>query len=184
MPAFTCCRNGRLSVVAILVLIATACGGQTKSPSNGPATAATTAAATSAASGPMTENELVWLEGVAALHKTMDKIVQDSPSALTSVVMRSLADKFAGCTPSLDQLGQPTDRLRPVYDLAKQGCTEYEKAGECFATAASLGVVVKGSAEDKTQTAAINCGFASPGDGSRFFAEAEIKGFEVKNATN
>jgi hypothetical protein len=187
MPVTRPCRDTRLAVVAILALILTACGGQTttSNPSTStPASAATTAGATSTASGPMTGDELVWLEGISTQHKTMDKVLQDAPSALTSAAMRSLAQQFAGCTAALDRLGSPTDRLRPVYELAKLGCAQYEKAATCFATAASLGVVVGGSADDKKQREAIDCGFAAPGDGSKFFADAEGKGFEIKDAAH
>jgi hypothetical protein len=34
------------------------------------------------------------------------------------------------------------------------------------------------------QTDTINCGFAKPGDGSKLFAEAEVKGFEVKEGAH
>jgi hypothetical protein len=175
----------RFATAVALVLLAAACSGQettTNGSTPGPTVTATTASTTSA--GPMTGAELVWLEGVGALHKTMDDVLQDSPSTLTSKAMHSLADQFAACTVALDKLGSPTDRLRPVHELARQGCTQYEKAGKCFATAASLGVVVKGSAEDKKQTDAIGCGFSAPGDGSKLFADAEGKGFELKDAAH
>ena len=42
------------------------------------------------------------------------------------------------------------------------------------------GIVAKGSAEEQKQTEAIQCGFASPRDGSGLFAQAECKGFEIK----
>jgi len=83
---------------------------------------------------------------------------------------------------ALDRLSLPTDRLRPVYEVAKQGCAQYEKAGTCFATAARLGVVVAGSADEQKQRQAEDCGFAAPGDGSKLFADAEIKGFELSEA--
>jgi len=177
--------RSRLIIAAILLLALTACSGQptTDNGGSGQTTAATAPSASAGgepAAGPMTGAELVWLEGISALHKTMDSILQDSPSALTAEVMRSLAKQLAGCTPALDKLGPPTDRLRPVHDIAGQGCAQYEKGGKCFATAASLGIVVGGSAEEKKQTDAMSCGFSTPGEGSKFFAEAEGKGFDIK----
>jgi hypothetical protein len=171
----------------VLALAMTACA--TRQPT---APAASTAPAVSTApstgqpaagpvTGPMTGPELVWLEGIGALHKKMDDVVRDSPSALTSKSMRSLAGQLAGCTPALERLGPPTDRLRPVLDLARKGCAQYAKAGKCFDTAAGLGTVIQGSDDEKKQTASIDCGFAAPGDGSKFFAEAEVKGLEIKD---
>jgi hypothetical protein len=180
-------RGARVSVVAVATLILTACAGETRISNpvtSAPASAVTTAIATSTTAGPLTGDELVWLEGMSALHKTMDKIVQDAPTALTSAVMHTLAQQLASCTAALDRLGSPSDRLRPVYDLGEQGCAQYEKAAQCFATAASLGVVIGGSADDKKQAAAIHCGFATPGDGSKLFADAEGKGFEIKDAAH
>ena len=123
---------------------------------------------------------MVWLEGISVLHKTMDGILQDSPSMLTPKALSSMAKQLSGCTPALNRLGPSTARLRPVRDLARQGCARYEEAGKCFATAASLGTVIQGSGDEKKQTDAMNCGFDRPGDGSKLFADAEVKGFEVK----
>jgi hypothetical protein len=130
----------------------------------------------------MTGDELVWLDGIRTLHQTMDKILTAAPTPITTDSMGSLGDQFAGCTTALDRLSLPTDRLRPVYEVAKQGCAQYEKAGTCFATAARLGVVVAGSADEQKQRQAEDCGFAAPGDGSKLFADAEIKGFELSEA--
>jgi hypothetical protein len=172
-----------LVIAAVLVLALTACSGQETTTDNGGSGRSTAANAPSThepSAGPMTGVELVWLEGVGALHKTMDNILQDAPSALTTAAMSSLANQLAGCTPALDKLGPPTDRLRPVHDLARKGCARYEEGGKCFATAAGLGIVVKGSDKDRQQTDAISCGFSTPGDGSRLLAEAEGRGFEIK----
>ncbi len=129
-------------------------------------------------SGPLTGNELVWLEGIAALHKSMD----DIPSMITSSTMLSIAGKQSGCTRTLDGLGSVTDRLRPVADLAKQGCAQYEKSGQCFKTAGEIGAVVAGSAEEKKYNEASDCAFNSRGEASSLFAKAEMKGTEIKEA--
>ena len=182
MLAYGRSRSG-LVIAAVFVVALTACSGQETTTDNGGSGQSTAANAPSTfepSAGPMTGVELVWLEGVGALHKTMDNILQEAPSALTTAAMRSLADQLAGCTPALDKLGPPTDRLRPVHDLARQGCVRYEEGGKCFATAAGLGIVVKGSDKDRTQSDAISCGFSTPGDGSKLFAEARGKGFEIK----
>jgi hypothetical protein len=127
----------------------------------------------------MTSEELEWLEGVGALHTTMDAVLNNAPQPITTDAMRGLAEQLADCTAALDRLGAPTSRLSPVRNLAQQGCDEYERAADCFTTAADLGVVVAGSPEQRQQNEAIECGFAAPGEGSRLFAEAEIAGFDI-----
>lgn len=95
-----------------------------------------------------------------------------------------LATQLAGCASALERLGSPTDRLQPVRQLAEQACAQYDKAAKCFTTAANLGIVVGGSADDQKQTEAIHCGFTVPGEGSKLFAEAEGKAFEIKDAAH
>ncbi|GIF66903.1 hypothetical protein Ais01nite_49380 [Asanoa ishikariensis] len=175
-----CCPT-YLAVAAVVVLAVTACDNpEATTGGAAPTTPPATTAGAPAAAGPMTGAELVWLEGVAALHRSMDDVLSKSPTALSPAAMRTLAKQLGGCTSALDKLGPPTDRLRPVHELAGQGCAEYKKGGDCFTTAAGLGVVVAGSKEEKQQTDAITCGFSAPGEGSRLLAEAEGKGMEVK----
>ena len=126
----------------------------------------------------------MWLESIASLHKAMDKILVDAPSMLTSDAMHSLGTQLAQCGTMVERLGAATDRLQPVKELAQEGCAQYNKAAECFNTAASLGIVVSGSPEDAKQSEAIACGFSAPGEGSRLFAEAEGKGFEIQQAAS
>jgi hypothetical protein len=185
MPA---CRQAlsHSLVAAVLAVALAACSSPQKTtPSSEPVRPASPAAVSASAAddrtaGPMSGPELVWLEGIGGLHKTMDTVVKDSPSLLTPEVMRSMAKKLGACTPGLDRLGPPTARLRPVHDLARKGCARYEEAATCFNSAAKLNTVVQGSGDEKRQSDAIGCGFEKPGDGSKFFAEAEAKGFEVK----
>ena len=53
---------------------------------------------------------------------------------------------------------------------------------QCFATAAEIGPVVGGSAEEQRYTEAIDCALAAVSEGSKLFADAEVKGFEVQDA--
>lgn len=138
----------------------------------------TTPTAIPSVTGPMTGDEHVWLDGIAALHKSMD----DLPSTVTSATMLSIASKLSGCTRTLDGLGSFTDRLRPVADLAKQACAQYEKSGQCFKTAGDIGAVVAGSAEEMKYKEATDCAFGSVGEGSKLFADAELKGHQIKEA--
>ena len=113
----------------------------------------------------MSGAELVWLEGVGALHKAMDKPMSDAPATVTDATLRSVAKQLARYTSALDRLGSTTDRLRPVHDLAKQACAQYEKAAECFA-------------------AAKDCGFDALSKGSGLFTDAEIKGSNIKDTAH
>jgi hypothetical protein len=174
-------------VMAILVMILAGCTGQPKTSTPSPSPAAPTSAAPTTkpavvATGPLTGDELVWLDGIAALHKTMDNVLNSAPQPITTDSMRPLAQQLASCTAALDRLGPPTQRMQPVYDLAKQGCAQYEKAAGCFTTAADLGTVVAGSADAQKQKQAEDCAFAAPGEGSKLLADAEAKGFEIHQA--
>ena len=75
----------------------------------------------------------------------------------------------------------PTARLQPVSKLAKRGCAQYDKAANCFATAASIGAPIAGTAEERRFNQAIDCGFQTPEKGSLLLAQAEGKGFEIKD---
>jgi hypothetical protein len=157
------------------------CRGQDAAPKTSPSTpapATTTPRPILSASGPLSGDELVWLEAVGTLHKAMDS----TPTVLKTDTMRSFADTLGSCTHRLDGLGTLTDRLQPVYEIAKQGCAQYEKGSQCFATAANYDVVVAGSDAERKQSEAVDCAIAAIGEGSRLFAEAEGKGFAIRQA--
>jgi hypothetical protein len=171
------------------VLLVVGCGGR-----SGTSTAAststssslavtTTAAATTTTAESLTGEELVWLEGIRKLHTKSDKVLTDAPSNMTPSAMGTLATKMRGCSRELARLGAPTQRLRPVHTLAKRGCAQYDKAATCFATAASIGIPIAGTAQERRFNQALDCGFAAPGKGSALLAEAEVKGFEIKETT-
>jgi hypothetical protein len=130
----------------------------------------------------MTGEELLWLEAISTLHKKIDKVLTDSPSTMTPDTLRSLAEQLRGCTRELVRLGPPKPRLQPVSDLAKQGCAKYDQAAEYFDTAASIGIPVAGTDAERRFKEALDRGFAAPGEGSRLLAEAEAKGFEIREA--
>ncbi len=130
----------------------------------------------------MTGQELVWLEGISRLRGTMDKIFLDLPSDLTEGSLRSLAQQLDGCTRELARLGPATERLQPVYELAKRGCAEYDKSAKCFDTAPNIVIPIAGTDAEREFTQAINCGLAAPRHGGVLFIGAEVKGFEIKDA--
>jgi len=188
MPAIVSRHRAHLVVAGILLLVV-GCGGGSAtstaaSTSNSTNLATTTtAAATTTTVGAMTGDELVWLEGIRKLHTKADKVLSDAPSYMTSSTMGTLAAKMRSCSRELARLGAPTDRLRPVHKLAKQGCAQYDKAAGCFATAASIGAPLAGTAEERRFNQALDCGFAAPGKGSLLLANPVAKGFEIKETT-
>ena len=159
-----------ISVVAT-VLVA-GCGGQedeqlappkpsaSMSSTSGPMPTTTTAA--TAAPGPLTAEELVWLQAVEMLLPKMNKAFTDSPSDLTPSALKSLANKVRGCSRELARIGSPSSRLQPVYALVKQGCQEYDKGATCFADGARIGIPSSSAAVRELEQK-INCGFASSG---------------------
>jgi hypothetical protein len=53
-----------------------------------------------------------------------------------------------------------------------KACAEYDKGAECFATAADIGIPFAGTAAEREQTQAIDCGFAASGNGGIPLADA------------
>jgi hypothetical protein len=188
MPATTSRPGLRLVIAAAaMALLVIGCGGNdpassTAASTSSPTTLATTttAAATTTTAGSLTGEELVWLEGIRKLHTKSDKVLSDAPSNMTPSALGTLATKMRGCSRELARLGAPTERLQPVHKLAKSGCAHYDKAATCFATAASIGIPIAGTSQERRFNQALDCGFAAPGKGSLLLAEAEAKGFEIK----
>jgi hypothetical protein len=107
-------RSRRVVAVVSVVLAVpvTGCGGQSDpggaselNPSG--SVPATTAPATTAP-GPMTADELVWLEAVDRLVPKMNKVFTDSPSELTPSALQFLAKQVRGCSHELARIGTPS----------------------------------------------------------------------------
>jgi len=185
MGSVTSRRCVCLAVAVLCALVAGGCGGQsetsTAATTSSTVAAATTRSATTTA-GPMTGEELVWLEAISKLHREIDKVLVNSPTNMTSATLRTLANDLRGCGRELARLGVPSDRLQPVYTLAKRGCAQYDKGAQCLATAADVSAPIPGTAAERRFKQALDCGFKTPGQGSLLLAEAEQKGFEIKAA--
>jgi hypothetical protein len=186
MSLSTSPRTACLTVAALCALLVTGCGGKkatstaASTPSTTTLAATTTTVAITNTTGPMTGKELVWLEAIGKLHKKIDTVLTNAPSNLTSATMSKTANDLRGCSRELARLGLPTARLQPVYKLATSGCAQYDKAADCFATAAGIGIPVAGTAEERKFNQAVDCGFKTPEKGSLLLAQAEGKGFEIK----
>ena len=146
---------------------------------------ATAPAATSPApaiSGPMTGQELLWLQAVEQLLPTMNKVFNNAPTNLTSSALASLARQVRGCSRELARIGSPPSaRLQPVYELVHQACQAYDKGAQCFEDAARIGIPSSPAAERKFERK-VDCGFAASGTGSEPLARAQIKASEIKAA--
>ena len=151
-------------------------------PNTSPPVLPPTPAPSATASGPMTGDELVWLEAINGLLMKSQKVLGGSPCCETKAQMRALEDGMRGCTRELARLGLPSDRLQPVYKLAQKGCAQYDRAAECFATAAEIGAPVSGTSEERKFNDAIDCAFAAPNRGAILLADSVEKGSEIKNA--
>jgi hypothetical protein len=182
VPAITSRRHACLAVVAVCALLVAGCADQTPNTSTAvsqPSTTSTTVAATTTTVPPMTAKELAWLKAIPKVRTKIDKTME-ATSNLTIAAMRKLATTLRSCSRELARGGAPSDRLQPVYALVKKACKEYDKGAACFTTAADIGIPFGGSAEDRKQQQAIQCGFDASGKGGIHLLDAENKGDEIK----
>jgi hypothetical protein len=178
MPATTRRFVARLAVAVLLVVLVGGCAGKADE-STTAAQATTTVAPTTTTLPPMTAKELAWLKAIPKVSRKIEKSIE-AITNLTSSGMARLASSLRSCTRELVGGGSPSDRLQPVYVLVKKACREYDKGAACFATAASVGIPFAGTPAERKQSKAIDCGFAAPGKGAVFLADAENKGAEIK----
>jgi hypothetical protein len=173
-----------LTVTVLLVLLVGGCAGQdadqaaTPQPTTSTA-ASTTVAPTTTTVPPLTAKELAWLKALSKLDAKAAKAMQGRLD-LTIAKMRSLADAYRSCTRELQRMGVPSDRLRPVYVLAKKGCRQYHKGAQCWDTAARLGYTFVGSAAERKSNQAIDCAFDTGRKGTEILVDALNKGDEIK----
>jgi hypothetical protein len=129
-------------------------------------------------------SELVWLDAVEKLSTRMDEIMMNSPTNLTPTALASLGDQLRDCSRELARIGLPSTRLQPVHALVANACAEYDEGAECFATAAGIGIPIAGTAADREQTEALDCGFAASGNGLLPLLDALNKGAEMTRAAS
>lgn len=164
----------------LLVVLVGGCASRTgESTAAAQFTADTTVAPTTTTVPPLNDKELAWLDAIPAVITKVDKSMK-TVTNLTPSVMAKLGDALRSCTRDLVRGGSPSDRLQPVFVLVTKACKQYDKGAACFATAAKIGVPVAGSQDDRDQTKAIDCGFATPGNGGILLIDAENMGAEIK----
>jgi hypothetical protein len=180
MPASTGRPAARLAAAVLLVVVVGGCAGQAdeSTAASQPSTTSSTVAPTTTTVPPMTAKELAWLKAIPKVHKKIDRTLETTN--LTISAMRMLANMLRSCGRELVRGGSPSDRLQPVYVLVKRGCREYDKGAVCFTTAARIGIPFAGSAEDRKQTKAIQCGFDARAKGGVPLLDAQDKGAEIK----
>jgi hypothetical protein len=139
---------------------------------------ATTPAPTT--SGPMTGQELLWLQAVEHLLPKMNKVFNSAPTDITSSVLDSLAHQLRGCTRELTRIGSPTARLQPVSVLVHQACREYDKGAHCFQDAARIIDTISSPSQDQAFRQKFDCGFAASDKGGEPLVQALIKANKIK----
>jgi uncharacterized protein YceK len=172
-----------LIILAVLALALSGCN-SARNAEPGETTGTTSHATTETGPPPLTTEERDWLAAIPKLHKRVDKPFQAAQINLTRVKMMQLARALDRCGSGLQKLGQPTERLEPVHELAAKACKRYRKGAHCFARAARLsdagGAVVAGTPEAKLRDRSLSCGFAAQGNGSNRLADAEAKADAIK----
>jgi hypothetical protein len=134
-------------------------------------------------SGPMTGQELLWLQAVEQLLPKMNRVFDTAPTDITSSALASLAYQLRGCSRELSRIGSPTARLQPVSVLVHQACREYDKGAQCFEDAARIGIP-SSSADEQAFTQKLDCGYAASGKGGEPLGDALNKAEEIKAAAH
>jgi uncharacterized RDD family membrane protein YckC len=114
-----------------------------------------------------------WLEEITRLRTEIDDEFWSFGSELTSPVMTEMATVLRSCSRELASIGAPSARMQQVHALVNKACRQYDKGADCFDTAARIGIPLAGSAEDRRQTKAIDCGFDAANRGTQLFVDAE-----------
>lgn len=178
-------RVAYLTVTVALVLLVSGCGDQTaeSTTASQPSTttlASTTLAPTITGPKPLTARERAWLDAIPKARAKIDNALTEPNLNLTSSKMRSLANTLRSCRRQLLGAVTPSDRLQPIYDLVKEACQEYDKGARCFATAARMGTMLFGAADQRKFRQAIDCGLAAQGKGLVPLEQAEQQALQLK----
>ena len=186
MPASTHRSAARLVVMVLLVVLAGGCAGEdaTSTAASQATTTSTTVAPTTTTVPPMTAEEIAWLKAITKLHNKINKDFSATTVYLTRAKMTSWANTMRRCSRELARIGSPGDRLQPVYVIVKKACRTFDKGAKCFATAASVsmadGGVVAGTAAERIQQKAAECGSEAQGNGGNLLVDAQEKGEELR----
>jgi hypothetical protein len=182
-------RYAGFAVAVVCAVVMVGCGGGQSGTSTAASTPSTsTPEPTTTTIPPLTAEEVAWLDGLTKLKETLqknrDKIAAAATTGLTRPLMVLLGKTLGGCSRELARLGAPSDRLQPVYALAKKACQQLGKAAQCHATVARLsdasGGVVVGSPQERPWNRAGDCANAAEQKGTKLLEDADAKGTEIQ----
>jgi hypothetical protein len=182
-------RYAGFAVAVVCAVVMVGCGGGQSGTSTAASTPSTsTPEPTTTTIPPLTAEEVAWLDGLTKLKETLqkkrDKIGAAPTTGLTRPLMVLLGKTLGGCSRELARLGAPSDRLQPVYALAKKACQQLGKAAQCHATIARLslpsGGYVVGSPQERPIRRASDCANAAEQKGTELLEDADAKGTEIQ----
>jgi hypothetical protein len=187
MPAITSRRAAYLAAAVVVALLVGGCGQAADSTAAPEPTASTLPPTTTIP--PLSAEEVAWLDAFTKMKKTFeekrDKVYRAGQGGVSRALMVLLGKTVGACGRELARIGAPpSDRLQPVYALAKKACQQLGKAAKCHATQARLsdarGGVVVGSPQERDWEQAGRCAEVAEEKGLDLLGQAEAKGVEIK----
>jgi hypothetical protein len=188
MPAITSRRAVRLAVAVVVALLVGGCGRQAAESTATPEPVASTLPPTTTIP-PLSVEEVAWLDALTKMkesfEKKRDKVLQAGSTGVSRALEALIGKTVGTCGRELARLGSPpSDRLQPVYALAKKACAQFGKAARCHATVARLslpgGGVVVGSPQERPWKQASRCAEVAEDKGLDLLGQAQAKGVEIK----
>ena len=190
MPTLTSRRAVFLTAAVMAALLVGGCAGQTADSTAGtaPGTTASTLPTTTTVP-PLTTEEVAWLDALTKMKETFekkrDKVLRAGTGGVSRALEALLGKTVGACGRDLARVGPPpSDRLQPVYALAKKACQQFGKAGRCHATVVKLslpsGGVVVGSPQERPWKQASKCSQVAGDKGLELLEQAEAKGVEIQ----
>jgi hypothetical protein len=190
MPTLTSRRAVCLAAAVMAALLVGGCAGQAADSTAGtaPGTTPSTLPTTTTAP-PLTTEEVAWLDALTKMKETFerkrDKVLRAGTGGVSRALEALLGKTVGACGRDLARVGPPpSDRLQPVYALAKKACQQFGKAARCHATVVRLslpsGGVVVGSPQERPWKQASRCSQVAGDKGLELLEQAEAKGVEIQ----
>jgi hypothetical protein len=190
MPVVTSHRAVCLALAFVVALLVGGCSDQAADSSAGAASVTTTSnLPTTTTIPPLTTEEIAWLDALTKMKETLekkrDKVLRAGTSGVSRALEALLGKTVGACSRDLARVGPPpSDRLQPVYALAKKACQQLTKAAGCHATVVRLslpsGGVIVGSPQERPWKQASRCAQTAGDKGLELLSEATAKGVEIQ----
>jgi hypothetical protein len=116
-----------------------------------------------------------WLKGLDSLQSRLTYVLGSGSSVVTRASLRSDSRRLRSCASGLSSLGPPSARVRRVYQVASQACTDFTRAAACF-DAAARAYTVSGPGLGKFGRL-VDCGDHNTNHGSRLLVNAVADGY-------